>query len=151
MKVVVLVSLLALLCAGAASAATPAAYRTQVNGICRGYTPTAKKIETAMKRGAAKKDYHAYGVALGELMILNLTQDRRIEAVRVPSAFRVQMTPILARLKKIDAHTRQALLKAQQGDGTGLGAELTTIDTLAKPLNAQLDKAGLRECGSNQS
>jgi hypothetical protein len=150
-KAVVLVSLAALLCAAAASAGTPAAYRAQVNGICRGYTPTGRKFETAMKQAAAKKDYHAYGVALGELLILDLAQDRRVEAVSVPSALKTQMTPILGRMKKIDGHARQALLDAQKGNGTGLGAELTTIGTLAKPLNAQLDKAGLRDCGSNQT
>jgi hypothetical protein len=146
-----LIGLIALLAVGAASAATPAAYRAQLNGICRGYTPTVKKLETAMNQAAAKKDYHAYGVALGELLILDLTQDRRVETVAVPSALKTQMTPILARMKKIDGHARQALLDAQKGNGTGLGAELTTIGTLAKPLNAQLDKAGLRDCGSNQT
>ena len=150
MKAVVLVSLVALLGATAAFAGTPAAYRAHVNGICRSYTPTGKKIETAMKQAAAKKDYHAYGVALGELLILNLSQDRRIEAVVVPPALRVQMRPIIARLKKIDTHTQMALLDARQGNSTGLGAELNAIGTLAKPLNAELDKAGLRDCGSNQ-
>ena len=151
MKAVALVSLVALLGATAAFAATPAAYRAQVNGICRGYTPTGKKLETAMKQAAAKKDYRAYGVALGELLILNLSQDRRIEAVAVPPALKAQMTPIIARLKKIDSHAQMALLDARQGNSTGLAAELNAIGTLAKPLNAQLDKAGLRDCGSNQS
>ena len=84
-RLALLVGLVALLAAGAASAATPAAYRTHVNGICRGYTPTAKKLETAMTQAAAKKDYRAYGIALGELLILNLAQDQRIEAVAVPA------------------------------------------------------------------
>ena len=150
-RVVVLAGLIALLAVGVASAATPTAYRAQVNGICRGYTPTAKKLGTAMKQAAAKKDYRAYGVALGELLILDLTQDRRIEAVAVPPALKTQMTPILARLKKIDGHARLALQRAQQGDAAAMGAELTTIATLAKPLNAQLDRAGLRDCGSNQT
>jgi len=114
-KAVVLVSLVALLGATAAFAGTPAAYRAQVNGICRGDTPTGKKIETAMKQAEAKKDYHAYGVALGELLILNLSQDRRIEAVAVPAALKTQMRPIIARLKKIDSHTQMALLDARQG------------------------------------
>jgi hypothetical protein len=141
----------ALLGATTASAATPAAYRAQVNRICRGYTPTGKKIETAMKDALAKKDYQAYGVVLGELLILNLSQDRKIEAVPVPPPLKPQLAPIIARLKKIDAHTQLALLRARQSDSTGLATELTTIGTLAKPLNAQLDKAGLRDCGSNQS
>ena len=151
LKALALVVLIALLAVGAASAATPAAYRAQVNGICRGYTPTVKKLETAMDQAAAKKDYHGYGVALGQLLILDLTQDRRVEAVAVPSALATQMAPILARMRRIDGHARLALQRAQQGDGAGLGTELTTIGTLAKPLNAALDKAGLRDCGSKQS
>jgi hypothetical protein len=155
-RVAVLVSLVALLGVGllgatTASAATPAAYRAQVNRICRGYTPTGKKIETAMKAALAKKDYRAYGVALGELLILNLSQDRKIEVVPVPPPLNPQLAPIIARLKKIDAHTQLALLRARQSDSTGLATELTAIGTLAKPLNAELDKAGLRDCGSNQS
>jgi len=155
-KVVVLVSVVALLGvallgATTASSATPAAYRAQVNRICRGYTPTGKKIEAAMKDALARKDYLAYGISLGQLLILNLTQDRKIEAVPVPLPLKSQMAPIISRLKKIDAHTQLALLHARQNDSTGLATELTTIGTLAKPLNAQLDKAGLRDCGSNQS
>jgi len=155
-RVALLVSLVALLGgallgATTASAATPTAYRAQVNRICRGYTPTGQKIETAMKQALAKKDYRAYGVALGELLILNLGQDRKIEAVPVPVALKPQMTPIIARLKKIDTHTQLALLRARQGDTTGLAAELDAIGALAKPLNAVLDKAGLRDCGSNQT
>jgi hypothetical protein len=150
-KAVVVVTMIALLAAGAATAATPASYRSEVNGICRSNTPTGKKIEHAMKQAAAKKDYRAYGVALGKLLILNLNQDRRIEAVPVPTPLAAQMAPIIARLKKIDMHTELALLSARQGDTTALAAELNAIGTLAKPLNAQFDKAGLRDCGSNQS
>ncbi len=150
-RLALLVALVALLAAGAASAATPAAYRAQVNGICRTYTPTVKKLGAQMRQAAAAKDYRSYGIALGELLILNLTQDRRVEAVAVPPALEPQMTPILARLRKIDTHARLALQSAQKGDAAALGAELTTIDKLAKPLNAALDKAGLRDCGSNQS
>jgi hypothetical protein len=104
-----------------------------------------------MKQAIARKDYQAYGVALGELLILNLSQDRKIEAVPVPLPLKPQLAPIIARLKKIDAHTQLALLRARQSDSTGLATELTTIGTLAKPLNAELDKAGLRDCGSNQT
>jgi hypothetical protein len=151
MRVVALAALVALLAAGAASAATPAAYRAHVNGICRGYTPTVKKLETVMTQAAAKKDYRTYGIALGELLILNLTQDGRVEAVAVPPELRTQIAPIIVRLKKVDAHARLALQAARQGNATVMGAELTTIATLAKPLNGALDKAGLRDCGSNQS
>src|SRR5260221_14685504 len=150
-RIVILVGLIALLAVGAASAATPAAYRAHVNGICRGYTPAVKKLETTMTQAAAKKDYRSYGIALGELLILDLTQDGRVEAVAVPPALLAQIAPVLARLKKVDAHARLALVAARQGNATAMGAELTTIATLAKPLNAALDKAGLRDCGSNQS
>ena len=47
-KAAVLATLIAPSQIGAATAATPAAYRAKVNAICRGYTPTGKKLEAAM-------------------------------------------------------------------------------------------------------
>ena len=151
MKIVVLVCLAALIAAASASAATPAAYRASVNGICRGYTPAGKKLEAQMTKAQASNDPVAYGVALGRLLLLNLEQDRRIEAMPVPPALKTQMTPILTRLKSIDAHSRAALTAARAGNSKAMVTQLLTIGDLAKPLNRQLDAAGLRDCGSNQS
>ena len=79
-----------------------------MNTICRGYTPVGKKLETEMKAAQAANDPVAYGVALGRLLVLSLAQDTRIEAVPVPPALKTRMTPILARMKSIDAHARAA-------------------------------------------
>lgn len=143
--------LVALPGATAAGAATPAAYRTQVNGICRGYTPKLKQLDAQLQRAQAAKSYTAVGVALGQLLVLSFGQDRRVEAVPVPATLATRMTPILARMKKIDGHARRALTLARAGDSNGMFSEVLSIATLAKPLNAQLDAAGLRDCGSNQS
>jgi hypothetical protein len=151
MRTLVLIGLMALLAAGAATAATPAAYRTNVNTICRGYTPAGKKLEAQMKAAQAANDPVAYGVALGRLLVLSLVQDTRIEAVPVPPALKTRMTPILARMKKIDTHARGALAAARAGNSKAMVTELLAIGELAKPLNQQLDAAGLRDCGSNQS
>ena len=134
-----------------ATAATPTQYRVRVNGICRSYTPTGKVLEAQMTKAENAKDYVAWGVALGKLLVLNLAQDSRIEAVPVPTALKTKLAPILARLKKIDAHTRTALADARAGKSQALLSELLTIGELAKPLNKQLDAAGLRDCGSNQA
>ena len=37
------------------------------------------------------------------------------------------------------------------GDSRGMVAELDKISKLAQPLDGRLDRAGLRDCGSNQS
>ena len=59
-----------------------------------------------MKQAAAKRTPVAYGVALGRLLVMSIEQDTRIEAVRCPPALRTRMTPILARMKKIDSPRR---------------------------------------------
>jgi len=64
---------------------------------------------------------------------------------------RAQMTPILRLLRTADGHARLALRKGAMGDGPGMIAELDKISKLAQPLDGRLDRAGLRDCGSNQS
>ena len=146
-----LAAVLALALAAVASAATPASYRAQVNRICSGYTPTVKKLSAQMSAASKARDGQAYGIALGKLLVIQLDEDRRIEAVAVPAPLRPQMTPILQRLKTIDGHARKAINAALAGSSSTLVAELKSIQTLAKPLNGMLDAAGLRECGSKQS
>ena len=142
----------ALLAAGAATAATtPTQYRAKVNGICRGYTPKLKALSVTMAKAEKAKDGMALGVALGKFLVYGLAQDLQVESQPVPAAMRARMAPILTLMKKIDTHVRAALRRALAKDGAGLSAELTAISTLAKPLNAKLDAAGLRDCGSNQS
>lgn len=140
----------ALLATAAASASTPAAYRAQLNGICRSYTPRFKLFESALTKAEANKDGYAYGVALGKLIVLGLRQDAQVEAVPVPPAFAVRMRPILTRFRRIDVHLRRAVLDASRGDGQGMVAEIKTVNTIGSPLNRMLDAAGLRDCGSNQ-
>jgi hypothetical protein len=135
----------------AASAQTPVAYRAQLNHLCRGYTPKLRADQKAMQTAAKVKDWKAYGFALGHYLALALAQDRQIESTPVPSAMRKQMTPILRLLRKADGHARLALRKAAMGDSRGMVAELDKISTLAQPLNGRFDRAGLRDCGSNQS
>lgn len=150
LRALLLVSVLALLAAGAATAATPAQYRAQVNGVCRGYTPKLKQVESAMAQARKANDARNYGRALGEIMLLGLAEDLQIEHVAIPAALQAQVAPIMARLKIVDAHVRAALVAARAGQATTMNAELKAVGTLGKPLNAKLDAAGLRDCGSNQ-
>jgi hypothetical protein len=144
-------SVVALTVLASAVAATPAGYRAQVNGICAPYTPTVKQISRQLAAAEKAKDSQAYGVALGKLIILQLTEDRKVEAVPVPAALRGQMTPILTRLRQIDGHLRKTLTDAMAGNSAGMLAELKLVSQLSKPLNGWLDAAGLRECGTKQS
>ena len=142
-----------LVLAAAAAAATPgpAAYRSQLNALCRSYTPALKKANADLVKAEKAKNGPAAGVALGTLLRLDLAQDAKIESTPVPAALRAQMTPILSTLKTIDGHARAAIARAVAGDGAGMVAELDKISPLAKTLNKRLDAAGLRDCGSNQS
>src|SRR5438477_9788769 len=89
---------LMLVLAEVAAAATPAAYRTKVNGICRGYSPTLKKLATQVNHADAAKDYRTWGVAVSKWLTLDLTEDRGVEAVPVPAPLEAEMSPILVRM-----------------------------------------------------
>ena len=73
-----------------ATAATPAAYRAQVNGICAPLHPDGEdSSHGSSPLPRRRKDGQAYGIALGKLIVLQLTEDRKVEAVPVPAALRV--------------------------------------------------------------
>jgi hypothetical protein len=137
--------------AAAASASTPAAYRAQLNGLCRSYTPKLKRLEANMAGAQRANDPHAYGVYLGRSIALALEEDGRIERTPVPAAMRAQMTPIVRDLKLADSHARLTIADALHGDAKAMLAELGKMAQLAPSLNRRLDRAGLRDCGSNQS
>jgi hypothetical protein len=147
----ILVAALAIVAPSAASAQTPASYRTQLNRLCRGYTPKFRADQKAMQTAVKTKDGKAFGFALGHYLGLALVQDKQIESTPVPAAMRTQMTPILRVLRTADGFARLALRKAVLGDNRGMIAELDKITKLTRSLNGRLDRAGLRDCGSNQS
>jgi hypothetical protein len=93
----------------------------------------------------------AYGVALGKLLVYALQEDAKIESTAVPTAMQAQMAPIITTLKKADAHIRAGIRDAVNNDSKGLAAQLKAAGTVAQGLNAKLDAAGLRDCGSRQT
>jgi hypothetical protein len=147
----ILVAALGIVAPSAASAQTPAGYRAQLNGLCRGYTPKFRADQKAMQTAAKTKDWKAFGFALGHYLGLALAQDKQIERTPVPAPMRTQMTPILRVLRTADSYARLALSKAATGDTRGMIAELDQISKLTRSLNGRLDRAGIRDCGSNQS
>jgi hypothetical protein len=145
-------ALLALVATAAAAAAlTPTQYRANLNAMCRTYTPKMKTQERAMTAAQKAGNGQAYGVALGKLLVYTLQEDAKIESTAVPAALRTQMAPIVTTLKKADFHIRAAIRAAVNGDAKGLAAQLKAAGTVASGLNAKLDAAGLRDCGSRQT
>lgn len=143
---------LALVAAAAATAAlTPTRYRATLNGMCRGYTPKMKAQERAMTAAQNANNGQAYGVALGKLLVYTLREDGTIESTPVPAELRARMSPIVTTLKKADAHIRAAIRAAVNNDSKGLAAQLKAAGTVAGGMNAKLDAAGLRDCGSRQT
>jgi hypothetical protein len=134
-----------------AAGGTASAYRAQLNGICRGYTPLMKKTEAdavaAKKAGNVHRVYYDLGFAVS----LALREDAAIEAVQVPGTMQPQMAPILKIFRVIDGHARTFFADARKNDLKSAMAELTTIDKLSAPLNGMLDRAGLPDCGSRQT
>jgi hypothetical protein len=154
MKFLVALILAAALSVGtplAASAQTPSAYRAKLNAVCRSYTPHFKAEGKKMARAVKRKDYERAGYFLGRIILLSLAQDSILETIPVPAAMRAQMTPILRLLVKADRHGLLALRKAQRGDNKGFIAEVDAVDKMIPEINRRFDRAGLRDCGSNQS
>ena len=129
---------------------TPAAYRTSLNRVCRSYTVKLHPLEAAMVKAEKANDVQTYGVDLGRTIVLTLAQDAQIEQKPVPRAMSKQMAPILRLLRSIDVHARLALEDAVAREPNGMVNELEKASQLATPLNGMLDRAGLRDCGSNQ-
>jgi hypothetical protein len=135
----------------AAAAPSPTSYRAQLNRVCRGYTPKLKRDSEKMKEAASAGDANAFGAALVHAVRLILAQDAYIEKASVPVAMRAQMKPIVQLLKTADGHLRRAMSLGIQRDVRGMLAEFNKVGKLSAPLNRRLDRAGLRDCGSNQS
>ena len=106
--VVIITVALGVVAPSTASAQSPAGYRAQLNGLCRGYTPKFRADQKAMQKATKAKDWKAFGYALGHYLALALAQDRQIESTPVPSGMRTQMTPILRLLRTADGHARLA-------------------------------------------
>ena len=145
------VLVLALAAQAAAAAPTPASYRAQLNRLCRSYTPKLKRDERDLREALKVHDAADFGLALAHMMRLTLAQDAKIERTPVPVSMRAQMQPILRLFRTMDVHVRRAAKFGTSGNVQGVLKELQATAKLTPELNRRLDRAGLRDCGSNQS
>jgi hypothetical protein len=125
-------------------------YRSQVNALCRSYTPQMKRAETAMLAAQKAGDAHRAAFQLGVLLGASLAEGTHIEATPVPADARTIMAKPLRLLRLVDSEGRTMLQAAVAGDRATFSSEATTLQHVAAPLNHALDAAGLRDCGSNQ-
>jgi hypothetical protein len=135
----------------AAAAPTPSTYRAQLNRLCRSYTPKLRRDAQDMRRALKVNDAADFGLALAHMMRLTLAQDAAIARTPVPAAMRAQMTPILRLFRMADVHIRRAAKFGTAGNVRGVLKELQDTSKLTPELNRRLDRAGLRDCGSNQT
>ena len=142
---------LGVLAPSAAAAQSPASYRAQLNRVCRSYTPKLRRDSEKMRQAANAKNAEAYGAALGHAIRLILTQDAYIERAPVPVAMRAQMKPILQLFRTADSYLRSAVRRGINHDVRGMLVEFNKVAKLTPALNRRLDRAGLRDCGSNQT
>ena len=141
---------LALGALGASSAPASTTYQSRVNALCRSYTPRLTAAEAKMKKARAAGDLHTTAYYLGVVMGLTLTEGRKVEATPVPASLEARMARPLRLLHAADTTLQTALQRAVAGDGAGFQASAVTLGKIGPPLNAALDAAGLRDCGSNQ-
>jgi len=144
-------AVLGIVAPSAAVAQTPSAYRAQLNGHCRTFTPKFKQVEANLRRAVSTKDPKLLASALGQGLVLNLRQDAYIEKVPVPTALRTQMVPTLRLLRTVDKDARLALFDANTRNIQGFKTEVKAIDRTLPVVNKRLDRAGLRDCGSSQA
>ena len=140
LRLALLATFVALLAATAASAATPAQYKSKLNAICRSYTPKLHQIEAETNPTQS----------LIDLLRVGLKQDKAVEAQPVPASLRATMKPILTRLRKIDVQVNAGLKAAHAGNNKELLRRAGVIGNLSTPLNRWFDAAGLSDCGSKQ-
>lgn len=136
--------------AGLAAGTNAAAYRAQVNAICRSYTPKFTQIEDDMARARRAGDANRSAFDLGLALELTLKQGLRIEKTPVPADARPRMAAPLRLLHAVDLRLQSTLAAIARGDGTAYLAEAAKLVKVAAPLNRTFDGVGLRDCGSNQ-
>ena len=137
--------------AAAGAAQTPSAYRASLNSLCRANTVKIKALASAMKRAQQANDPTAYGVALGQVLVITLRQDGRIRATAVPAQLRTAMTTTNRLLANADAVIVKLIQDAAAGRAQQMLAGFTSLERMAPSINRHLDAAGLRDCGSNQA
>ena len=152
-RAVFLAAVAALVAAAGATAAAAnfAAYRAQVNGICRSYTPKFKKLEADMVSAKRAGDAHRYAYDFGAILGLGLRQGVRVEKTPVPADARARMAPTLRLLHASDAQLRRTILAATSGDPDGFKTQLLKLAKVSAPLNRSFDSVGLQDCGSRQT
>jgi hypothetical protein len=126
-------------------------YRSQVNALCRSYTPRMKRAEAAMLAAQKAGDAHKVAFQLGVLIGASLAEGIRVEATPLPADARTVMAKPLRLVRLVDSRGRTMLQAAVAGDQATFLSEAATLQRVAAPLNHAFDAAGLRDCGSNQT
>jgi hypothetical protein len=137
--------------AAVADPANATTYRSQVNGICRSYTPRLKRVEARMRSAVAAGDRQAYAYDVGVLVGISLVEGVRVEKTPVPADSTQRMVRPLRLLHSTDGQLRRVVARALAGDLAGVLAQAAPLAKLQGPLNSSFDAVGLRDCGSNQS
>lgn len=126
-------------------------YRSQVNALCRSYTPRMKRAEAAMLAAQKAGDAHKVAFQLGVLIGASLAEGIRVEATPVPADARTVMAKPLHLLLLVDSRGRTMLQAAVAGDQATFLSEAAALQRVGAALNRAFDAAGLRDCGSNQT
>jgi hypothetical protein len=133
-----------------AGSSNAAAYRAQVNAICRSFTPTFSRYENDMAAAKRAGDNHRYAYDVGALLALTLKETVRVEKAPVPSDARQLMAAPLRLLHTVELQLRRTITAAVNADAQGFVIESKKLARVAAPLNKSFDAVGLRDCGSNQ-
>lgn len=133
-----------------AGSSDAAAYRAQVNAICRSFTPTFTRVEKDMAAAKRAGNSQRYAYDLGVMLALSLKETLRIEKAPVPSDAQERMAATLSVLHASGLQLRRTIAAAVNADAQAFATESKKLGRVAAPLNKMFDNVGLRDCGSNQ-
>lgn len=137
--------------AAVAAGSNAAAYRAQVNAICRSYTPLFRRLESEMATAKRAGDNRRYAYDVGVALALTLKETVRVEKAPVPADAKERMAGPLRLLHTVEIELRRTIVTAVNGDAAGFAIESKKLAKVAAPLNRAFDAVGLRDCGSNQN
>lgn len=127
-----------------------AKYRAQLNAVCRSYSPKFRATEAAIAAAQSDQNRGVYFASYGRFFSLILAENATIESTVAPPAMKTVMTHPVALLRAIDPALRTGLNAARQEATSGLVNAVTQANAASAAINRALDRAGLRDCGSNQ-
>jgi hypothetical protein len=143
--------LLALALAATTAAATsPSQFRVRLNAVCSNTTNRLNAAEAAIKKASVGGNQSAYYAAYAGWFAALHAEDLAIDRSAPTASLKAVMAKPISLIRGIDPTVVAGLAAARRHDSSGIASSLNRMSAATSTLNAALDAAGLRACGSGQ-